>query len=111
MVEALGAACAAAADHKSYVSTYGAEVTVLSYKCGRYEPKEEGAWSSSHICHMIKVPKDDEPGWRKTREPEFMRSFWRAVRDVNAAGQHDKGSTLRLGSEDRLRSARLSPAW
>lgn len=84
---------------------------MLGYKCGRYEPKEEGAWSSSQICHMIRVPKDDKPDWKKPREPEFMSSFWRAVGDVNAAGQRDKVSTLRLGSEDRLQSARLSPAW
>lgn len=84
---------------------------MLSYTCGRYEPKEEGEWSSSQICHRIKVQKHDKPDWKKSRESEFMRSFWRRVRDVNAVWRYDKVSVLRLGSEDQLQSARLSPAW
>lgn len=86
------------------------EFTVLGCKCGGYESKEEGAWISSQICHKIKVQKHDKPDWRKSREPEFMRSFWRGVRDVNAAWRYDKVSVLRLGSEDQSQSAWLSPA-
>jgi len=61
------------------------EFTALGYERGRYEAKEEGAWSSSQICHVIKAQKHDKPDWKKSREPEFMRSFWRGARDVNAA--------------------------
>lgn len=81
------------------------EFTALGYKRGRYEPKEESGWSSSQICHAIKVQNRDKPDWRKSRESGFVRSFWRGVRDVNAAWRYDKVSVLRLGSEQQLQSA------